>query len=182
MTESQSVNHAQLARLSIQSKIVAGLILIGFIVFCIVIGNNVLKISALESARVERSKTIMDLEKSIEALNKDIYTLRSSESDKIIPRASASPLPVETTQNGKRIFDYTVWIDLSGYTLKNVMMVSYPTIDNNSAFGARTTKEEKNGFSITFRGTKCVPEIQIDVTFSDDSREALVFNMCEALN
>lgn len=180
MTMSHKVNNEELSRLSKQSKIVAICILIGFTAFCIVIGNNAYKLYSLEKSIAGTSDTIKRLVESTTDLETQIYQLECTPSDKIILRASASPLPARAN-DGKLLFDYTVWIDLSCYNGKALTSVSYASTNNVSGFESRSTQEAKNGFSMTYRGTLCEPELLVNVDFVDATSENLVFKMCDAI-
>lgn len=181
MKENHLTKNEHLERLSNRSKIIAGLILTGFIVFAIVIGNNIIKINSLDDKINDFDTIIKASNTEIESLEKQIYSLTNSPTDKIKPRAVSNILPVGIMENGKRIFDFTVWIDLSSYTGKSLSSVSYSAIGNDLAFEDRTAVTKRNGFSITFRGTKCVPKIKINIMFTDNSTQTIEFKMCEDL-
>jgi cell division protein FtsB len=181
MKENHQTKNEHLTRLSIRSKIMASVILTAFIVFSVVIGLNVLKITELEAKIETRKDLVNKLNGNIASLNSEIYSLKYSPTDKITPRATANILPANITENGKRIYDYTVWIDLSSYRQKSLTSVSYAIIGNDVGFEDRTALNKRNGFSITFRGTSCVSKIKIDILFSDDTTDTIVFEMCKAL-
>ena len=174
------VTSEEAARLARGSRLAALAVLIGFAVLGSLIGRNALRLNHLEAQIDERQNIVGELERDIERLQNEIYTLRDSPTDTIAAQANANVLP-GIMERGKQVHDFTIWIDLSSYRKKTLTRVTYRTADQAAPFQERVAENAINGFSISYRGTDCIGGMTLDVEFADGGTESVDFDMCQAL-
>ena len=180
MAERAQLDSGATDRLASRSRLAAILALSVFLLLAVLIGRNVLRLNALESQIEQRQSVISALEASVGALKNEAYTLRYAPEDSINVRAHAEAIP-GIRENGKQVRDFTIWIDLSTYRKKTLKRVTYRIFDENSPFDSRGSEYARNGFSISYRGTRCINRIAVDVVFEDGSTETIAFDSCKAL-
>lgn len=168
---------ARLRKVSILSAL---LVLLGLGVVGFFIGRNVVRLNDLEAQIAERRDTVQELHAQLQALRNEIYTLRYSPTDTITVRAHASAIP-GIKEDGKQVYDFTIWIDLSSYRLKKVTQATYKPAGQYMPFSARVADKPASGFSINYRGTRCLGRVMVDLEFADGSAQSTESNVCEAL-
>lgn len=136
------------------------------------------QISTLDSTIVKQSSDIEANQKLVADLVAEINKLRNPA---IQPKVSAVEIPGIKDAQNRQIFDFTLWITSSQYTLNRISKVSYRFENASYLLKDRESKDNSNGFLISYRGWGCLSLITITVDYVDGEKETLYFNMCEGL-
>lgn len=143
-----------------------------------VIALKAIQISTLDSTITKQNSEIEAKQKLVDDLVAEINKLRNPA---IQPKVSAVEIPGVFDAQKRQIFDFTLWITSSQYTLNRIAKVSYHFENATYLLKDRESKDNSNGFLISYRGWGCLSVIKIEVEYMNGEKETLYFNMCDGL-
>ncbi len=136
------------------------------------------EITALDSTISKQNEEIEDRQQLVDNLVAEINKLRDPS---IQPKASAVKIPGIFDNQNRQIYDFTLWITSSQYTLNRISKVSYHFQNSTYLLKDRVSEDSSNRFLISYRGWGCLSVVKIDVAYNNGESETIYFNMCDAL-
>jgi hypothetical protein len=143
-----------------------------------VIALKSIEINALDSTILKQNSDIEVKQKLVNDLVDEINKLRDP---RIQPKVSAVEIPGVKDAQSRQIFDFTLWITSSQYTLNRISKVSYHFNNATYLMKDRESNDHSNGFLISYRGWGCLSVIKITVQYDNGENETLYFDMCDGL-
>jgi cell division protein FtsX len=141
-----------------------------------VIENKKERLVQLDSIYTQKELQIAENEQTIAELIDEINQLKDPA---IIPKAEAKVVPGVFDSKSNPIYDFTVWITSSQYTLQQIKKVSYQFGHSSFITKNRTSEDASNGYLVSYRGWGCLTMVKILVEFNNNATETLYFNMCD---
>jgi uncharacterized coiled-coil protein SlyX len=144
-----------------------------------IIASKNIEIDALDSTLNSQKETIEYNQNLINSLVDEINKLRDPT---IQPNARAVKQPNIYDPEGRQIYDFTLWIATSQFTLNKIEKVTYLFKHKSVILKNKEAFDNSNGFLVSYRGWGCIPVVQITVKYMDGEEEVLYFNMCQGLD
>jgi hypothetical protein len=160
------------------SKRAAFATLFAFIFVAIAIIYNTTQLNSIEAANSKKLVEIDSLSNEIKKLDQTVADLMYSKDQR--PHVYVDTLTDIKDVNGKQLYDFTLWVDSGAFQKKDISQVEYKF--NSSVVNDMISTESSNGFSVHFRGTECLKNVDVTIVFSDNSNKQINFDMCEELN
>lgn len=130
------------------------------------------------------SDSISSLQKGIDEKQKLIGQLVSEvnrlSDPSIQPKSESLKLPNQFS-NGRQLYDFTLWITSSSYTLNKIRKVSYEFNHSTMILKTRESTNSSNGFLVSYRGWGCLRMVKLTITYTDGKTGSLFFDMCEKM-
>jgi hypothetical protein len=143
-----------------------------------IIVSKAIEISTLDSTITRQNGEIESKQKLVNDLVAEINKLRNPA---IQPKVRAVEIPGLFDPQNRQIFDFTLWITSSQFTLNRISKVSYYFENATYLLKERESKDNSNGFLISYRGWGCLSVVKIMVEYENGEKETLYFNMCDGL-
>jgi uncharacterized coiled-coil protein SlyX len=144
-----------------------------------IITSKNIEIDALDSTLKSQKETIEFNQDLIKSLVDEINKLRDPA---IQPNARAVKQPNIYDPKGRQIYDFTLWITTSQFTLNKIEKVTYLFKHKSVILKNKEAFDNSNGFLVSYRGWGCIPVVQITVNYIDGDEEVIYFNMCDGLD
>ena len=143
------------------------------------------RIDSLTKIQVEQLDSIARQTETIEAnkvlvkqLSEDLIRLQDPT---VKPFTEAKEVPNMLDHKKRQLYDFSIWVNSSNYTLDKISKVSYHFLQGETLQKVREGDNPSNGFLISYRGWGCFPLMRIVVTYKDGTTEDMYFDACEAL-
>lgn len=143
-----------------------------------IIASKNIEIDALDSTLNSQKETIEYNQSLIKNLVDEVNKLRDPT---IQPNVQAVKQPNIFDPKGRQIYDFTLWITTSQFTLNKIEKVTYVFKHKSVILKNKEAFNKSNGFLVSYRGWGCIPVVQITVKYINGEEEVLYFNMCDGL-
>ena len=173
------MDNIEYKKLQRSSYLSAVLSLFGFI---IIIGSLVF--SYVEIQKKERKvNALAEIEKAlgekIRSQELRIKELELASSPKSITTRNRSIMLKGIFGNqGRQIYDYSIWLEVPILLKDKITKVVYNFPDSSMFKKRRESTEAANGYGASYRGWGCFSEMEVNVHLKDESIHTLVFDQC----
>lgn len=136
------------------------------------------EIIILDSTKIAQEKEIDGNNKVISELVDEINRLKDPT---ICPHARAIAIPGLLDSQKRQVYDFTVWITSSQFTLNRIRKVSYQFGHETFIIKNRESEDSSNGFLVSYRGWGCMALVKISVEYVNQNSEIIYFDMCNKI-
>ena len=136
------------------------------------------ELQKLDSTIVFKNREITYKQGLIDELVTEINKLKNPE---IKPKSKSVPLPGVKSQDGRPVYDFSLWITSSNFTLNKIRKVKYEFNHNTFILKNRESNDKSNGFAVNYRGWGCLKLVKINIEFNNGDIESIYYKMCEEL-
>lgn len=170
-----------MARLSHLEKPISAF---GLLLFVAVVGYGYRQFADLRKQVHERVSTKAGLDRSLNNLRSEIDRLQHAPVRELVtPRAIAVPLQNERDAENKRLYNFTLWVELPASRRKDIAKVEYHFDHPSYLLKTRTGTDPSNSFAISYLGWGCLQHVS-ETIVDPQGRQYLPpidFEMCKAL-
>lgn len=159
------------------SRRAALLALAAFLVVMAAIAHNVIRLNAIDTAIAEQEAVVTHRMQVIAGLEEEVERLTYA--PELKPYAHAEELLEIRDVTGRQMYDFMLWIDPAAFRGGEIAEVTWRS--NARELREVTSTDRTNGFSVTYRGTSCLPSVRVVLRYRGGSEETMDFNMCAAL-
>jgi len=167
--------------------------LVGFFIVILVFVFAAIKLNDLNDTIKLKTDELSSLDTIIENQNKNIELNKNQVKElvaeinklkdpSIQPDASAVELPGIFDSKGRQVYDFTIWITSSQFTLNKISKVTYHFDQASYIIKNRESTNKSNGFLVSYRGWGCLSLVKATVEYENNETEVVYFDMCEKLS
>jgi len=133
---------------------------------------------AADISRLKGQKT--DLERKNLGLEAEVEKLRGPLQKLVEIDAAAQKLGLSDPK-GRPLYDFSIWLKLPEFRKSEIKKVRYHFDNPSAILKDRYADNPANGFSISYRGWGCFPDIRVTLTTADGGAIEMPLDQCAKL-